>query len=247
MPTNDYFPQFSALPTELRLKIWRNALSEPIVAGFSPRLHSARLPQILEWPILSTDHSCVAQACKEAWQVMRSAHQRVEFSVITITSRPFKVAAWIDFSDTSFYIGHGRLSYFHIRSMTPQPISTRVEEVIMGWSNDRELVETCKRLVVFQALRRLVILITPRRDLGIPERFVTTALDLQDMKSQISGQSSITDAPSLDTKHLRSLFEDFIKPHVRKPGQRLPVVEIVISSFALKLSKNQVMIFPYPE
>ncbi|TVY32036.1 Uncharacterized protein LSUB1_G008412 [Lachnellula subtilissima] len=221
MPEIHSFHRFPALPTELRQKIWEIVLSEPIVAAISLQTDDT------EPSIFSTDHSSTAQACKEAWGVRKRSHKRVELAINTSASSSLKVPPWIDFSSTAFYIGHGPFTRSAIQTLTPEHISTYVQEIILGWTVFSGLLETCKRLVVFQDLRRVVVLVAPWRDLNIPQRFVASALDLQDMKSQISGGNPFKDNPWQDREYLRLLLAQFLMHKVLTRGQRLPVVDIV--------------------
>lgn len=108
-------------------------------------------------------------------------------------------------------------------------------DVIIGRSIYRELIETCKRLTLFPALRRVLILVPPNQDQpsrGIPQLFVTSGLDLLGMQSQIVGPRPFTENPGLDMEHLRLLVQTFLGYRVCKLERRPPVVEVFNSEFS---------------
>jgi hypothetical protein len=80
MAVNDFFPLFSTLPTELRLKIWDIDFSDPVMVGFLSYTDNMGLCQAGGQPILSPDHSSIARTCKEAWRLMTETHYRVELA-----------------------------------------------------------------------------------------------------------------------------------------------------------------------
>lgn len=232
MAVNDSFPLFLTLPTELRFKIWSIAFSDPVVVGFLSHMDNMGLCQAGGRPIISPDHSSVAQTCKEAWRLMSKARYRVEFAAALDPSPLF--ATWIDFSKTIFYLGHGHFSRTCIAALNA--ISAHVQDVAIVWSTYRELIETCKRLPVFLALRRVIILIAQSQDLADFRRFLGTGIDLNCSNLRVQGPkpgmnpldpSVYVGAPQMDTKHLRFLVDEFLRLQVQQIGQQLPILEVV--------------------
>ncbi|KFZ06728.1 hypothetical protein V501_07115 [Pseudogymnoascus sp. VKM F-4519 (FW-2642)] len=222
------FTLFQDLPTELRFKIWEYALPSHVIVDFIPKpgsgellmaageLHSVR-------PVLSMDHSHIARACKEAWQVMKRPYHRVEFAAGTAES-PYYYADWIDFSKTTFYVEYGLFSSYCVRALTPEPISTHVQTVAVPWSNYGELIRTCKSFSVFQTLQRIIILVPPNLNRRLPPSFrdAMTILDhyLQGKINQISD-------PEKAGSHLRDEVKKFVRYHFAEHGLQCPAIEAV--------------------
>jgi hypothetical protein len=174
MAVNDFFPLFSTLPTELRLKIWDIDFSDPVMVGFLSYTDNMGLCQAGGQPILSPDHSSIARTCKEAWRLMTETHYRVELAAALDPSALF--STWIDFSKTVFYLGQGNFSHTCITALGP--MIACIQEIAIVWSTYRELITTCKHLSGFLALRRVVILIAQSQDLAGFRSFLGAGIDL---------------------------------------------------------------------
>lgn len=208
--------------------IWEYALSDHVIVDFIPQdprelLAASGEPPPVR-PVLSINHSRIAQTCKEAWRVMERSRHRVEFAARTAES-PRYYADWIDFSKTTFFLNHGNFSFCCVSALAPEPISTHVRSLAIVWSSYRDIIETCKRLTVFQTLQQLVILIPPELGLRIHPRFraAITVLDLY-----LRGKTCQVDDRLAAGSHLRSLLEEFLLYQCPNLGPEWPTIEVVI-------------------
>ncbi|KFY36118.1 hypothetical protein V494_05300 [Pseudogymnoascus sp. VKM F-4513 (FW-928)] len=229
MNTSSRFTLFQALTTELRFKIWEYALPDHVIVDFIPKsgteefimavgeLNSVR-------PVLPTYQSHIARTCKEAWHVMKGPRHRSEFAAASEEST-YYLAGWLDISRTTFFLGHGEFSFYCIDALAPKPISAQVRSLAVVWSSYRDVIETCKRLTVFQTIQQLVILIPPELGLRIQPRLraAFTVLDLY-----LQGKICQVDDPFAAGSHLKSLVEEFLLHQCTNLGPKWPTVEVVI-------------------
>lgn len=175
-------------------------------------------------PTLSMDNSGIAQACKEAWRVVKRSHHRIEFAATTAQS-PHHYTILVDFSKTTFFLNHGNFSFHCISAMTPDPISTHVRSLAIVWSSYRDIIDTCKRLTLFRTLQQLVILIPPELGLRIHPRVraAITTLDLY-----LQGKVCQVCDPLAAGSQLRALVEEFLLHQCPNLGPEWPTIEVVI-------------------
>ncbi|KAF4627028.1 hypothetical protein G7Y89_g11124 [Cudoniella acicularis] len=229
MSPKNCFTLFPRLPTELRFKIWEIALSRLSIMDFRDQVDE-KGKCMGGYLFQSGGHGSIARACKEAWRLMVKSHQRIELLLGYRVSR-HRVATWIDFTNTIFYLGRGNFMWSSMETLSPDAISTRVKNVAIGWSTPWKVRETCDQLEVFQALQHVVILVPPRRSQGEAQRSLITPLDFQDLEFQLSGQITFTGTSAKDMNYLNSIIEKMIITKFQKLGRNLPIVDIVVSEF----------------
>ena len=180
-------------------------------------LHSVR-------PLLSIDHSYTARACKEAWHVMKGPFRRIEFAAGSAES-PYYYGDWLDFSRTTFFLGHGGFGSYCVDALTPEHISVHVKSMAMAWFTYRDLIMTCRRLIAFPALQRIVLLIPLRQEPRTPPPFHDTvaALDLY-----LQGRISKVEDPFLLASHTREEVEKSLQYQYSELGRKCPTVEAVL-------------------
>ncbi|OBT64604.1 hypothetical protein VE03_06382 [Pseudogymnoascus sp. 23342-1-I1] len=228
MDTGDCFALFSTLPTELRWKIWGFAMSAHFVVDFIPKLDALDFPVATGElhpvrPILSMDNSRISQACKEAWRLIQGPYRKIELAGRPPYSR-YHYVDHIDFSRTTFYLHYGKFSFNCIDTMVPEPISAHVKMVAIPWSNYGELISTCKRLILFPALQRIVILVPPDLNPRLPPPFCATMtmLDLY-----LQGKIYQILDPHEAGSHLRDEVDKFVQYYFAEHGLQCPAVEAV--------------------
>ncbi|KFZ13506.1 hypothetical protein V502_06587 [Pseudogymnoascus sp. VKM F-4520 (FW-2644)] len=229
MDASNCFTLFPALPTELRWKIWDYALSAHFIVDFVPKLDAGDFPVAAGElhpvrPVLSMDNSRISQACKEAWRIIRGPYRKIELAGGAAQSSNY-YADWVDFSRTTFYLNHGEFSFYCIESLTPEPISGHVKSVAMAWFTYRDLVMTSRRLTVFPALQRLVLLIPLHQKPHTPPPFrdAMTALDLY-----LQGKIPKVEDRDLLASHTREELEKSLQYDYSELGRKCPTVEAVL-------------------
>lgn len=222
---NDCFPQFSALPTELRLMIWQHAYEGLVVAGFSCTMSGAPPGE----QFLSSDYFPIARSCKEAWRAFKSFH---DCCVFDIKTEPVSgVIAWLDLSNIVFYLGRGQQTLDVLPILLYGPLVDCIYKIAFGWLSFRDLRETCKRLVGFSALETVFILDHQILGQSPQRRSVTSALDLNEMSLQIRGKSRSFETSRDATQLLKQRAKQFLAKAFKNIDRESPRIEIVASNF----------------
>ncbi|KFX88139.1 hypothetical protein V490_07806 [Pseudogymnoascus sp. VKM F-3557] len=229
MDTTNIFTLFSAVPSELRLMIWKYALPAHVIVDFIPILGTGDVlmpagEPCLVRPIPSRDSSQIAQVCQEARRVIWGPYNKNGFAAGTALS-PFYNANFFDFSTTTFYLNNGTFSHHCVSALAPEPIAIHVKRLAIEWSNYGDLIWTCKRLTVFPNLQQLIILVPPNLNLRTPPRVCAaiTALDLY-----LQGKIYPIVDPLRAGSHLRDEVDKFVRFQCPHLSQKWPTIKAVL-------------------
>lgn len=120
---------FVSLLTELWRTIWELAFSELVIVQIQAQFHEDQASNVAGGPVLSTNHSSIAETCKKAWWALRKTHHRIDFGANMDPSR--QKAVWIGFTRTVFFLGSGRSSYSCAQSLIPRLFFDHIETIAL--------------------------------------------------------------------------------------------------------------------
>jgi hypothetical protein len=172
------FPQFSALPAELCIKIWTHASTSPSIIAF--KAHDGR-------PFGLTDASRVARVCTESRDSVRATCQHMQYRCLI--GNAFSTYLWIDFDNTIVYLENISYDYYTDRKgIRIAHLGHGVRHLAIRFlaGNSSGLTEFCKRLVVFPELETLVVLVEPPA--GQDVRSLRDYRDLERLRRLIAGE-----------------------------------------------------------
>jgi hypothetical protein len=216
--SNYQFPQFAALPAELRIKIWQYASSSPSILAF--KSNDGR-------PFGLTEASRIARVCTESRDTVSTTCQLMQYRCMIGNS--LSTYRWIDFQNTFFYLDtasydlHSQRNAIRIARLgsSVQHLAIRFDIISNHY---RELTEFCQRLVVFPNLKTLVVVRPPavERD----AKFLRDNEDLQRLRKFISGEAEIRPMKEVG---LKDSVVKFLKEQSKKSSWKVPEIKVVAS------------------
>lgn len=222
------FPQFLALPSELRLKIWQNAFSTPRVIAFVPG--RAEQNQNARSLAQSVDLSITSQACREA----RCVYERMHHRMVLQRSEELIVPSliWLACSETVFYLGNNAAIEAVLNLLSSRPPRDHIQHVAVGWSTFRDLIILCKRLSVFHRLQTFTILMPAGQGVCHPltsndRELASLAASAHSHDGTVTGLS----APEFDTDYLGAIVKDVLSSAFQQWSQGRPEIKIAPSEF----------------
>lgn len=219
--------QFSALPGELRLKIWEYALSTRCVVAFVSGPGSGP-PQQDDTRLLaqSVDLSIISQSCKEA----RCVYEKIRCRMMFSGSEELKVPSsmWLECSETVFYLGNGAAMEAVLNLLGSRPVCDHIEHVAVGWSTYRDLITLCKRIPMFPQLQTFTIL-TPAAQGVRP--LTSNDCEITRLAASLFGHIEESSASEFDTDYLEAIIKDFLSPEFLKWSRKTPQVKFAVTEF----------------
>jgi hypothetical protein len=158
MPVTSTPLHFSALPTELRLKIWGYVFSAHAVVVFIPK-HDQSCRKCI--PIRSTVDSRASHINREARDTYAGARQRIDFPGYGNCNPPSSMVphtTWFDFSNTTFYLRQDQVITFNSSTMQYGGFEDRIHHLAVGWDELPGLLYLPMLLPKFTALRTLLVM-----------------------------------------------------------------------------------------
>jgi hypothetical protein len=159
MCANTNFTCFGALPLELRLLVWEQALSVWTVwaavhsSAARSRLTTNRLPFTMTFR--GPEPFLVGLSCKEAWRLLERLNVRL---VLGLTGRPNNFhSAWVDLKKTIIYLGDDINAIAVLNSFGAEGTSG-FEHVALSWHQFDKLVRTCQRMAVLCPVLHTIII-----------------------------------------------------------------------------------------
>lgn len=149
---------FSALPTELRLKIWGYVFSAHAVVVFIPKHDQSGRKCI---PIRSTVDSRASHINREARDTYTRVRQRIDFLGYRNCNPPSSMVphtTWFDFSNTTFYLRQDQVITFNSSTMQYGGFEDRIHHLAVGWDELPGLLYLPMLLPKFTALRTLLVM-----------------------------------------------------------------------------------------
>lgn len=184
--SNPSFPQFSTLPAELRIRIWKYASTSPSIIAF--KANDGR-------PFGITDASRVAGVCTESRDTVRTSCQRMQYRCLT--GDAFVTYRYIDFENTILYLdtmtyNSSHSYYYGTQGRRIGRLGSRVRHLAVRFHDSfrnntyRGLFEILQTLIVFRDLEMLVILVEPPA--GRDVKLLRDYRDLQRLRQLIDGE-----------------------------------------------------------
>lgn len=208
MPVADTFTLFPALPLELRLQIWGEALSVRSVWAATPNIGSDH--PTANSPLFSMAY--VGPAPYLAGLSSKEARRLLERTYDKPIRRPSAGVYWVNMEKTVVYLGDSSDAIAVLDSFHDDDLS-RLKHVAFGWSRFDQLARICQRLATTcPDICTVVVHQLDTNDNAAEDGFVSQPLNLE--MATYYATIPIHTGPELgyemlDTDYLRSILSEY--------------------------------------
>ncbi|KAI0890253.1 uncharacterized protein GGS22DRAFT_194395 [Annulohypoxylon maeteangense] len=136
MSASDRFMKFSALPPELRLQVWAEALSVRTVCAVTRNPAGDHAPIIMAY--VGPAPYLAGLSCKEARRVLKQTH-------VMFSRGPNAGVHWVNMDQTVIYLGNRTAAVSVLDGFRSDDLS-RFKHVALLWDTFDELARLCMRL-----------------------------------------------------------------------------------------------------
>ncbi|KAI5924080.1 hypothetical protein F4810DRAFT_143772 [Camillea tinctor] len=161
MVTAEEFPLFPRLPPELRHQIWRTALTQPwSVTSFKRVGRSVRC--------VGQVHLAVGQSCREAREVMKLTHTKVEARWSTRWREGQMFLGWICFDRHLFIVRDIEHDLGLLKDVLSHGLLAHARHLVVNAGDYWLQYETARLLKQHCPALRSVVVVAPWRDRTLP-------------------------------------------------------------------------------